>query len=309
MNLQLSTLDALGTQTYNPRSFSPAPDPFTEYRRKEFSGHDLGELFHEYTKHTDVDSPRLRIATELFVDDDSLVFATANVDPDYPGHERIALPDPDSLDLSLETALATRRSTRSFTGTPLSMAQLATLFGHSLGVTADQPVFDPGDGGDLTHSLRAYPSAGGLYPVEYYVLLPRGSRDGDLDPGLYYYAPEKHALRSLERADEQLTEQVEALCPLADAVTIENAAAIVFMTGSFWRSKAKYGTRGYRFVLLEAGHAGQNLSLVAEALGLGALPFDGVDDRAVDEFLGVNGVDESLVYSVVVGHSSEDTDG
>ncbi len=84
-----------------------------------------------------------------------------------------------------------------------------------------------------------------------------------------------------------------------------DGAAFVAVTAVFWRSRFKYGQRGYRFALLEAGHAVQNLLLVATGLGLTALPLGGYYDGAVDHLLGVDGVDESTVYLVAIGRRSE----
>jgi len=43
-------------------------------------------------------------------------------------------------------------------------------------------------------------------------------------------------------------------------------------------SPAKYRERTYRYVLLEAGHVGQNLCLAATGLGLGACTVGAFDD-------------------------------
>jgi SagB-type dehydrogenase family enzyme len=59
--------------------------------------------------------------------------------------------------------------------------------------------------------------------------------------------------------------------------------------------------RGYRFALLEAGHVGQNILLVATALGLGAVPLGGYYDRLTDHFLGLDSVNESTLYTFAVG--------
>jgi SagB-type dehydrogenase family enzyme len=75
------------------------------------------------------------------------------------------------------------------------------------------------------------------------------------------------------------------------------------LRGSLCRSSipSKYGLRGYRFALLEAGHVGQNLVLAATGLGLGAVPLGGYYDRPTDELLGLDGVNESTLYLVAVG--------
>jgi SagB-type dehydrogenase family enzyme len=69
----------------------------------------------------------------------------------------------------------------------------------------------------------------------------------------------------------------------------------------FWRSRFKYGLRGYRFALLEAGHVVQNLVLAATALRLPTLPLGGWYDRRVDALVGADGLDEATVYVVLVG--------
>jgi SagB-type dehydrogenase family enzyme len=69
----------------------------------------------------------------------------------------------------------------------------------------------------------------------------------------------------------------------------------------FWRSRFKYGQRGYRFTLLEAGHLVQNVVLMCAALDLAAVPIGGFYDRPVDMLLGADGVNESIVYAVCLG--------
>ena len=70
---------------------------------------------------------------------------------------------------------------------------------------------------------------------------------------------------------------------------------------TFWRSRFKYGLRAYRFALLEAGHAAQNLLLAATALDLAAVPLGGFFDRILDATLGLDGVDRSSLYVICVG--------
>ena len=82
---------------------------------------------------------------------------------------------------------------------------------------------------------------------------------------------------------------------------LEQTAAVVFIGAVFWRTRFKYGQRGYRFALLEAGHVMQNLLLAATALEIPALPLGGFYDDRVDALLGLNGVDESALYGVVLG--------
>ena len=79
---------------------------------------------------------------------------------------------------------------------------------------------------------------------------------------------------------------------------LASSAAVVLVTGVFWRSRFKYGDRAYRFTLLEAGHVGQNVVLAATALGLASVPIGGFFDRRADAFLGIDGLHEASLYLV-----------
>ena len=82
---------------------------------------------------------------------------------------------------------------------------------------------------------------------------------------------------------------------------MDGAAAVLLLLAVFGRTRFKYGLRGYRFALLEAGHVVQNVALTAVALDLAALPLGGFYDAQVDDLVGADGVEESVVYGVVVG--------
>ena len=76
------------------------------------------------------------------------------------------------------------------------------------------------------------------------------------------------------------------------------------MTAVLDRTLHKYGARGYRYILLEAGHAAQNLCLLASERGLASLCVGGFADAAVNRFLGLDPRTEATVYCVGVGHRS-----
>jgi SagB-type dehydrogenase family enzyme len=73
------------------------------------------------------------------------------------------------------------------------------------------------------------------------------------------------------------------------------------MTAMFWRSRFKYGLRGYRFALIEAGHVMQNAVLAAAALGIAARPLGGYYDRLLDALVGADSLDEASVYALLLG--------
>ena len=187
--------------------------------------------------------------------------------------------------MSLREALSRRRSSRAFGPREPSLEQLGALAWAAQGVT------DPASG------HRTAPSAGGLYPLDTYVLAR--AVDG-LPAGLYHY---NIATVALERMPARPVDEV-----VRDGFFWQdwvcNAAAIVLLVAAFDRTLAKYGDRGYRLVLLDAGHAAQNLLLVAEQERLGACAVAGFCDDALAADLGIDGVDEAVVHSVVLGARS-----
>ncbi len=160
----------------------------------------------------------------------------------------IELPQPQRIGtISVEQALQSRRSVRTFKRQPLTLEELSQLLWAAQGVTGGR--------------FRTAPSAGALYPLEVYVAV--GNVTG-LDAGVYRYDPTTHALSEVRKGD--------VLRPLSRAGYWQKPAgagaiAIVF-SAVYERTTGKYGERGIRFADMEAGHAAQNVYLQAEALGL-----------------------------------------
>lgn len=261
---------------------------FEEFRHKEFEDGDVAERFHENSRLTPVVQEKLNRSASAF-GDGALSTAHANVDPDYAERERIDLPEPSlETDRGFAELLARRESTRSFSGESVSQATLSKLLWCATGTTRQHP--------ESGKEFRTHPSAGAMYPVETYVVVLDGD---DLDAGLYYYHSSAHALRVL-RTGESVADEFRAAFA-GDAVDVENAGAVLALTGAFWRSKAKYGPRGYRYALMEAGHVAQNVALACAAFGLGSVPVGGFYDDDLNDALDVDGVNEAAVYALVVG--------
>ncbi len=190
--------------------------------------------------------------------------------------EVIELPSPvESGTMSLEKALALRRSVREFSTEALSIEMTAQLLWATQGVTSS--------GGK-----RTAPSAGALYPLELYV--------AD-HTGVHHYLPVDHALERVSGDDLRPTLEDAALGQDA----IGDAAAVFVITGVEARTEAKYGDRAERYVKLEAGHAAQNLLLQAVVLDLGAVPIGAFGDLEIQRILDLPGEEEPL-YLIAVGH-------
>lgn len=181
----------------------------------------------------------------------------------------------------LADALEARTSFREFRGAPADLDQLSALLHWSLGAKPD-PDLPPG------RARRRMPSAGALYPLEAIVLI-RQVRG--IDPGVYRYGPARHTMEVLPGAD--VLAMIEATY---SSELIRDSAFTVVLAGAAWRSRAKYGDRGYRYALMEAGHAGQNLVLVAPSVSLRGLTWNAFYDREFNHALGLDGTDLFALY-------------
>ena len=189
---------------------------------------------------------------------------------------------------TLDDALLRRTTARAFGAGPIGLAQLAKILQMSYGVSREN------DETPFPRPFRIIPSGGALYPPELYV---EARRVEGLERGLYHYDPEDHSLDLLRAGAADA--DVDGFFVQSDLAS--TATAIVYVTAIFYRSTFKYGDRGYRFVLIEAGHLVQNAALTALDLGLDVAPIGGYFDRDVDRYLAFDGVDESTVYVVLLG--------
>jgi SagB-type dehydrogenase family enzyme len=189
----------------------------------------------------------------------------------------LELPAPERKGrMSLEQALAVRRSVREFTRQILTERELSQLLWAAQGITR-------ADG------LRTAPSAGALYPLEVWVATASG---------FYHYEPHKHRLTQHHERD--LRPEVYRSALMQEAIL---QAPAVFVIGAVYqRTARKYGEqRTPRYVPMEAGHSAQNLLLQAVALGLGGVVIGAFDDREVEGVLSLP-AEQKPLYLIPVGH-------
>ena len=206
----------------------------------------------------------------------------------YPDAARVKLPDLALDDSGLFDALARRRSLRAYSREPLELGELGALMWAAAGVTARQDGF----------AFRTAPSAGGLYPIEHYVV---ANSVAGLEPGLYHYDVLGRALEQLTTGDLRLPIARAAL----DQRIAADAQAVLVWTAVLERSRWKYGERFARYVLLDAGHIAGNVALTATALGLGSCQIAAFFDDEAAELLGVDPDLEPVVYMSTVGRPAE----
>jgi SagB-type dehydrogenase family enzyme len=241
-------------------------------------GSDVGVIYHEWSKPGLVDA----LGTLAHWG------ATVDLYKAYPGAARVALPSvgDQALDAGPVAArvIAGRHSTRDFAAAPMSLDELSSLLFLTGGITR----------GLHGNARRAAPSSGALYPIEVYAVVHRV--DG-VEPGVYHYAVREHALELVRAGDHRARVVDQAL----GQDFLGECGVVLFLTQILQRMRPKYQDRSYRYGLLEAGHLGENAYLAATAMGLGACGVGAFMDDAINEMLGVDGVDEAALYMLAVG--------
>jgi SagB-type dehydrogenase family enzyme len=191
--------------------------------------------------------------------------------------KEIKLPKPKEKGFtSIEETLHKRRSVRDYKRGPLSLEQVSQLLWAASGRNLYR---------------RTAPSAGATYPLETYLVV--GEVEG-LEPGIYHYSSSRHSLGMTKEQDVRNRLSRAAL----GQEMIEEAPVNIIIAADYDRTTGHYGQRGIRYVHMEAGHVGQNVSLQAIALSLGTVIIGAFEDKQVKEVFGIK---EEPLYIIPVG--------
>jgi SagB-type dehydrogenase family enzyme len=185
---------------------------------------------------------------------------------------QIALPAPTLTGgMTLNEALATRRTTRSFEATPITTKEQSQLLWSAQGITDSK-------------GHRTAPSASAKYYLHVYVARP---------DGFFEYVPASHSLRLISGKDIRST--------LSTQPPVKAAPIVFIIAGEYDRAVKEVPSRGIRLVDLEAGHATENVLLQATSLKLAAIPVGGIDTKQTGEAASLPaGI--TPIYLVPVGH-------
>lgn len=212
----------------------------------------------------------------------------------FEGYKLVELPlERTPLPMSLGEAIEARTSARTLTRVAIPLPDLAAILHCAYGITR----LNLGTG--FPRPFRTVPSGGALYPLE---LFFHSTLVAGLAPGLFHYDPTLNALHQVREGDAT----TELAAAVVQSELVADSSLVLFITALFGRSTFKYGDRGYRFTLLEAGHVAQNVNLACTALGLGSVNLGGFFDRRLDEFLDVDGVTHSAIYAIAIGGAVEE---
>ena len=203
------------------------------------------------------------------------------------GRQRIQLP---AVDQTMER-FASRRTWRSFSAEAVRLHDFAGL----LGCLRKLPL----DG----EWKRAYPSAGGLYPVQAHLHVKAGRIEG-LEGGTYYYHPAEHRLVALAPGAEiERTVHTEFI----NRPVFDGAAFSLFLIAQAGAIAPLYGPLARDLSLIEAGAMLQLLMMEAPRFGIGLCPIGGLEfERIRPQFL----LDEAhqIVHSLLGGAAGEATE-
>jgi SagB-type dehydrogenase family enzyme len=255
----------------------------------------LATLYHENSKLSVATERDLAESIAEFAADPDEIGRAATATKTYANSRRVELSqfaDRRRCDRPFHRVLAERRTVRDFAEASLSLAEIGALLEHACGVTGETSV---GEIEGLKQQLRAAPSGGALYPIETYLV----ALDVEgLDGGVYHYHPVARALETV--CSSATRDQFAPLVITAPGPPL-SAPALLVLSARWERVLAKYGERGYRNLLLDAGHSAQNLLLTATALGLAACPLGGFYDDRLASALQLDPCEEPVLYAIMVG--------
>jgi SagB-type dehydrogenase family enzyme len=200
----------------------------------------------------------------------------------YPGYPRMALERSRPRPLAaLERTLVGRRAVRRLGREAPSRKVLGRLLQYSHGVCS-------GEG------RGPAPSSGGLQAVELYVAAFEPSW---VPPGVHHYDRKGHHLSEVVKGADRSrwTNLVPSMGP------VDGGALLWILVGDVERVEAKYGDRGGRFLLLEAGHVMQNLCLMSASLKLSTVPLGGALEPEIAQELRLPETDAVLYVALCGG--------
>ena len=203
----------------------------------------------------------------------------------YKGYGRLPelpLPKPHlSEEISLVSSFEKRSSSRSFEHSSICNNELSTLLKYGFGLNTHK------------ESGRFYPSAGAKYPLEAYIV----ALNTEVPHGVYHYYVKNHSLESLLLTDSI---QLSEIFNIKEFSWLKDISLIIIITALIHRTTQTYGNRGLNYILIEAGHAAQNICLVAGSLSRNICPIGGFYEDGIHKLLDIDGETERAVYALVL---------
>ncbi|UUL82502.1 SagB/ThcOx family dehydrogenase [Sphingomonas qomolangmaensis] len=252
------------------------------------------ETFHEATKLKSFHEKTLGRRIGTYLTERRAIQETACNFKSYLEAEKLRLPPPATIQASFSDVLAQRHSCRAFDGRAITLLELSQMLSA---VRATRKAGTTVDGLELW--FRPYPSGGGLYPSEIYVVVQNVA---DVEPGLFHYDARRHELSRI--GGKPRFSQLRQALGDEDGLTL-NAGVIVLVSTLPERTVVKYAYRGYRFAMMEAGMIPFAINLAAAGIGLDALHWGGFLDDRINGLLGLDGLSETIASCLIVGGAAK----
>lgn len=192
----------------------------------------------------------------------------------------------------LETLLESRGSVREFTGEPLFRKELNQLSWATYGRTERSNSFP-----ESSIGLGTVPSGGALYPLRLFAFVLQEAPS--LREGIYRFGP-----GGLKRKECLQKGEIERVF-LGYPTPLENAAVVLVLICDFLQTTQKYSNRGYRYALLEAGHAAQNAYLWCTEQGLGVVEIGGFNDEPLAKLLNLTFPAQAPLITLMIGRRTK----
>lgn len=211
------------------------------------------------------------------------------------------LPALDWEEDTLTTVLSSRTSAFFWEPTSLTHLEFGRLAGYAAGVipdraaTHDEAEVRAASDGSFRHSL---PSPGALRSLEIYAFPV--TLDDEALPTVVHYQSIEHAIMPIKTISPEAYPSVIRSC-FGEPRFVLQAPTILVITAKAFAVRAKYGNRGYRYLLMETGHLMQNFYLLATRFGYGIRPWNGFYDDRLHDFLLLDGVNEFVVTTAMIG--------
>ncbi|MCK5766905.1 MAG: SagB/ThcOx family dehydrogenase [Candidatus Atribacteria bacterium] len=188
--------------------------------------------------------------------------------------------------ISVETAIAGRKSRRSYIEDALTLEELSFLLWATQGLRKKR---------DAVSNFRTVPSAGCRHALETYVAIFRVE---GIPKAIYRYLPMSHQL--VEFMKYENLEKLISRAALGQSFAGKSAVTFIWTTIPE-RMEWRYGKASYKVIAIDAGHVCQNLYLACEAIGAGTCAIAAYDQEFADGVLGLDGDEEFTIYMSPVG--------
>lgn len=195
---------------------------------------------------------------------------------------------------SLLGTLNNRKSIRKYSKYSMDISDLSRFLYYSARI---KKIFKS-DQGTLTK--RPYPSGGGRYPLEIYVV---NNRISDIQKALYYYDPYKHKLLLLSRNKKYQRKFNEFILDVQGQSMNREPDVVLIITAVFARTMWKYSKIALSLIMSDLGGLYQTMYLIATEMNLAPCPLGGTHEQLVRDWLNLDWFEESHVGTFMLGNT------